>query len=63
MRAIRTVLPSSVAGWKVHVRTEAGAEPGEPRDLPEIREELLDLALKLVHAALPVHLRKSVPAS
>src|SRR6266550_7090476 len=32
---------------------KAAAEPGEAGDLPEIREELLDLALEVVEVALP----------
>jgi hypothetical protein len=36
----------------VALRAKAAPEAGEPRDLPEIREELLDLALEVVDVAL-----------
>jgi len=40
----------------VEVRAEAAAEPREPRHLPEVREELLDLLLQLVDVP-SAHLR------
>jgi NTP pyrophosphatase (non-canonical NTP hydrolase) len=35
----------------VDVRPEAAVQPGETRNLPEVREELLDLLLQLVCVA------------
>ena len=45
------------------MRTEARAEPGEPRHLPQVGEELLDLALQLVPLLFALHLAGATHAA
>ena len=50
-------------GTHDHVSTEDAAQAGEPGDLPEVREELLDLVLELVDVALAGHLQQGYPGA